>query len=160
MATEDMIMPEHTPISPAPRDIDAIKAQEKASTLPYWNANVAFKLGVNLRTRLLTQERPAVVDISTISTPGHVLFHAVSFSNLQIGSGKPSNKEKPLPLPLSCLVYCAVFLSTYVSILPIPLSLSLFLSFGRNKWSKKKKKKEKRGEGFQSISVYNKKKRQ
>lgn len=78
MATDDVMIPQHVGISEAPRDVEAIRAQEKASILPYWNPDVAFKLGYNLRTRLLTQERPAVVDISTISTPPHVLFHAVS----------------------------------------------------------------------------------
>lgn len=77
METPDVTVPNHTPIATAPRDIDAIKAQEKDCTLPFWNGDVAFKLGVNLRTRLLTEERPAVVHISTISTPPHVLFHAV-----------------------------------------------------------------------------------
>ena len=79
MATDDVTIPQHISISEAPRDVEAIKAQEKASILPHWNADVAFKLGYNLRTRLLTQERPAVVHISTISTPPHVLFHAVRF---------------------------------------------------------------------------------
>ncbi|EUC35104.1 hypothetical protein COCCADRAFT_91639 [Bipolaris zeicola 26-R-13] len=78
METPDVTVPNHTPIATAPRDIDAIKAQEKDCTLPFWNGDVAFKLGVNLRTRLLTEERPAVVHISTISTPPHVLFHAVT----------------------------------------------------------------------------------
>jgi uncharacterized protein (UPF0303 family) len=78
MATDDMAIPQHVGISEAPRDVEAIKKQEKAALLPHWDSGVAFKLGYNLRTRLLTFERPAVVDISTISTPGHVLFHAVS----------------------------------------------------------------------------------
>lgn len=77
MATDDITIPQHVGISEAPRDVEAIKAQEKASILSHWNADIAFKLGYNLRTRLLTQERPAVVHISTISTPPHVLFHAV-----------------------------------------------------------------------------------
>ena len=77
MTTDDVAIPQHVGLSEAPRDVEAIKKQEKASILPYWNSDIAFKLGYNLRTRLLTQERPAVVDISTISTPGHVLFHAV-----------------------------------------------------------------------------------
>lgn len=92
METPDVTVPNHTPIATAPRDIDAIKAQEKDCTLPFWNGNVAFKLGVNLRTRLLTEERPAVVHISTISTPPHVLFHAVRSSLLDIA---------PSPLPFS-----------------------------------------------------------
>lgn len=77
MATDDVQIPQHVGLSEAPRDIEAIKAQEKDSTLPYWDSSVAFKLGYNIRTRLLTFERPAVVNISTISTPGHVLFHSV-----------------------------------------------------------------------------------
>jgi hypothetical protein len=78
MATDDVRIPQHVGLSEAPRDVEAIKKQEKAAILPHWDSGIAFKLGYNLRTRLLTFERPAVVDISTISTPGHVLFHAVS----------------------------------------------------------------------------------
>jgi uncharacterized protein (UPF0303 family) len=78
MATDDITIPQHVAIAEAPRDVEAIKKQEKAALLSHWDSDVAFKLGCNLRTRLLTFERPAVVDISTISTPGHVLFHAVS----------------------------------------------------------------------------------
>jgi uncharacterized protein (UPF0303 family) len=78
MATEDTQIPQRVEISEAPRDVEAIKKQEKAALLPHWDSGVAFKLGCNLRTRLLAFERPTVVDISTISTPGHVLFHAVS----------------------------------------------------------------------------------
>jgi len=78
MATDDIQIPQHVGLSEAPRDVEAIKKQEKAALLPHWDSGIAFKLGYNLRTRLLTFERPAVVDISTISTPGHVLFHAVS----------------------------------------------------------------------------------
>ncbi|KAG9192822.1 alcohol dehydrogenase, propanol-preferring [Alternaria panax] len=80
MATDDITIPQHVGISEAPRDIEAIKKQEKAALLPHWDSGIAFKLGYNLRTRLLTFERPAVVNISTISTPGHVLFHAVTHS--------------------------------------------------------------------------------
>ena len=78
MATDDIQIPQHVGLSEAPRDVEAIKKHEKAALLPHWDSGIAFKLGYNLRTRLLTFERPAVVDISTISTPGHVLFHAVS----------------------------------------------------------------------------------
>ena len=39
---------------------------------------VAFQLGCALRTRLLTFDKPVVIDISTISEPGHVLFRAVT----------------------------------------------------------------------------------
>ncbi|KAF1842214.1 uncharacterized protein K460DRAFT_370202 [Cucurbitaria berberidis CBS 394.84] len=80
MATQDLTIPQHTPIGEAPRAIDDIAAQEKASQLPHWNATVAFQLGCALRTRLLTFERPAVVHISTVSTPAHVLFHSVTHS--------------------------------------------------------------------------------
>ncbi|CAN9082912.1 unnamed protein product [Alternaria alternata] len=80
MATDDITIPQHVAIAEAPRDVEAIKKQEKAALLSHWDSDVAFKLGCNLRTRLLTFERPAVVDISTISTPGHVLFHATTHS--------------------------------------------------------------------------------
>ncbi|CAE7216592.1 hypothetical protein CFE70_010062 [Pyrenophora teres f. teres 0-1] len=80
MATDDIQIPQHMGLAEAPRDVEAIKAQEKESVLPYWDSSVAFKLGYNIRTRLLTFERPAVVNISTISTPGHVLFHSVTHS--------------------------------------------------------------------------------
>jgi uncharacterized protein (UPF0303 family) len=77
MATDDITIPQHMALKEAPRDIEAIKVQEKQSLLSHWDAGVAFQLGCALRTRLLTFERPAVVDISTVSTPPHVLFHAV-----------------------------------------------------------------------------------
>jgi uncharacterized protein (UPF0303 family) len=77
MATDDNTIPQHVGLQEAPRDIEAIKAQENQSLLSHWDAGVAFQLGCALRTRLLTFERPAIVDISTISTPPHVLFHAV-----------------------------------------------------------------------------------
>ncbi|KAI0586288.1 heme-degrading-like protein [Pyrenophora tritici-repentis] len=80
MATDDVQIPQHVGLAEAPREVEAIKAQEKESILPYWDSSVAFKLGYNIRTRLLTFERPAVVNISTISTPGHVLFHSVTHS--------------------------------------------------------------------------------
>ncbi|CAO2648145.1 Nn.00g090670.m01.CDS01 [Neocucurbitaria sp. VM-36] len=80
MATDDITIPQHVPIGEAPRDVDAIAAQEKATQLPYWNAGVAFQLGCSLRTRLLTFDKPAVVHISTVSTPAHVLFHSVTHS--------------------------------------------------------------------------------
>ena len=64
----------------APRTIAAIAAQEAACTLPYWNANVAFDLGIALRQRLIHFDQPAVINISTISTPPHVLFHSVTKS--------------------------------------------------------------------------------
>lgn len=78
MATDDISIPTHIPISEAPRDVASIAAQESASQLPYWNATVAFQLGLALRTRLITFPKPAVVHISTISTPPHVLFHSVT----------------------------------------------------------------------------------
>ena len=77
MATDDVTIPQHVDLQEAPRDVEAIKRQEKQSTLAHWDAGVAFELGYAIRTRLLTFERPAVVNISTISTPPHVLFHAV-----------------------------------------------------------------------------------
>lgn len=80
MATEDFTIPQHIAIGEAPRDIAAIAQQEKASQLPYWNATVAFQLGCALRTRLVTFDKPTVIHISTVSTPAHVLFHAVTHS--------------------------------------------------------------------------------
>lgn len=80
MATDDMTIPELVPIGDAPKDILSILAQEKASQLPFWNATVAFQLGCALRTRLLAVEKPVVINISTVSTPAHVLFHAVTHS--------------------------------------------------------------------------------
>lgn len=80
MATQDSLIPEPKPIAEAPRALDAIADQERANTLPSWNAAVAFQLGCALRTRLLAFDKPAVVHISTISEPAQVLFHAVSLS--------------------------------------------------------------------------------
>jgi uncharacterized protein (UPF0303 family) len=80
MATTDLTIPQHKPLAEAPRDIVAIAAQERASPFPYWNATVAFQLGCALRTRLLTFDKPAVVHISTVSTPPHILFHSVTHS--------------------------------------------------------------------------------
>lgn len=80
MATDDITIPQHMPIGEAPRSLDAIAAQEKASQLPHWDATVAFQLGCALRTRLLTFDNPAVIHISTPSTPAHVLFHSVTHS--------------------------------------------------------------------------------
>jgi len=77
MDTPDAMIPQHRPISEAPRDTDAIAAQERANPLPHWDANVVFQLGIALRNRLITFEKPVVVNISTISEPGHVLFHTV-----------------------------------------------------------------------------------
>lgn len=82
MATVDSLIPEHVPISEAPRDIAAIAQQERAHTLPYWNSNVAFQLGCALRTRLLTFDKPVVIDISTVSEPGHTIFRTVSSPDL------------------------------------------------------------------------------
>lgn len=67
-----------TPLPEAPRDVEAIAAQEKACTLPFWNADIAFRLGTMLRARLQHFDKPAVVHISTTTTPPHVLFHTVS----------------------------------------------------------------------------------
>ncbi|KAF1932794.1 uncharacterized protein M421DRAFT_249298 [Didymella exigua CBS 183.55] len=78
MATTATSTPAFKPLGEAPRGIDDIAAQERASTLPYWNATVAFQLGCALRTRLLAFDAPAVVHISTLSTPPHVLFHCVT----------------------------------------------------------------------------------
>src|SRR5690242_11537095 len=78
MATDDILLPEFKPLGEAPRDLAAIPAQETASILPHWNSTVAFQLGCALRTRLLPFPQPAVIHISTISTPPHVLFHAVT----------------------------------------------------------------------------------
>ncbi|KAF9696913.1 hypothetical protein EKO04_004644 [Ascochyta lentis] len=81
MATYDSIIPQFKPLSEAPRDTTAIAAQETTCTLPTWTSNTAFELGVALRTRLLTFDNPCVINISTISSPPHVLFHAVTHSN-------------------------------------------------------------------------------
>lgn len=78
MATHDMLMPEFKALGSAPRSVEEIAQQERASALPYWNATVAFQLGCALRTRLLSFDTPCVIHISTISTPPHVLFHAVT----------------------------------------------------------------------------------
>ncbi|KAH7349046.1 hypothetical protein BKA66DRAFT_476969 [Pyrenochaeta sp. MPI-SDFR-AT-0127] len=80
MATDDISIPQYIPIGEAPTDIDAIIAQEKAAQLPFWNATVAFQLGCALRTRLLAISKPVVIHISTVSSPAHVLFHAVTHS--------------------------------------------------------------------------------
>jgi hypothetical protein len=77
MATQDLQIPPHTPISQAPTDIASIAEQERANPFPQWNATVAFQLGCALRTRLLAFDKPCVVHISTTSEPGHVLFHSV-----------------------------------------------------------------------------------
>ncbi|KZM21962.1 uncharacterized protein EKO05_0005079 [Ascochyta rabiei] len=78
MATHDSLIPQPKPLGEAPRDLATIAAQETAHTLPYWNATVAFELGIALRTRLLSFNKPAVVHISTIHTPAHVLFHSAT----------------------------------------------------------------------------------
>lgn len=78
MATLDQTIPQHTPLAEAPRDLTAITQQQALTTLPAFNARTAFELGIALRTRLLTFEPPAVIHISTCSTPPHVLFHAVT----------------------------------------------------------------------------------
>ncbi|KAF2020653.1 hypothetical protein BU24DRAFT_416331 [Aaosphaeria arxii CBS 175.79] len=75
-----MAHPDYVALAEAPRDIEAIQAQEEAARLPHWNASVAFELGSALRTRLLTFDKPAVIHISTVSTPPHVLFHAATHS--------------------------------------------------------------------------------
>jgi uncharacterized protein (UPF0303 family) len=80
MATDDLSIPEFKPLSEAPRSLDAIRAQELDSPLPYWNSSVAFQLGCALRTRLLSFPSPTVIHISTPTTPPHVLFHAVTHS--------------------------------------------------------------------------------
>lgn len=72
------------PLGEAPSDTTAIQAQEQASKFPIWNADVAFQLGVSLRNRLLTFEKPAVIHISTISTPAHVLFHCATRSGTSL----------------------------------------------------------------------------
>lgn len=66
----------------APTDLDAIRAQDASNSLPAWNSSIAFQLGTALRTRLLTfpKDKPCVIDISTLTTPAHVLFRAVSHS--------------------------------------------------------------------------------
>ncbi|KAF1980133.1 hypothetical protein BU23DRAFT_548326 [Bimuria novae-zelandiae CBS 107.79] len=62
----------------APRDVDSILAQERASTLPFFNAALAYRLGTALHARLLPSPSPACIHISTVTSPPHVLFHAVT----------------------------------------------------------------------------------
>lgn len=66
------------PLGEAPRDIETIMAQERASPLPSFNASVAYRLGTALHTRLLTFPAPACIQISTISDPAHVLYHTIT----------------------------------------------------------------------------------
>ncbi|KAK7188393.1 duf967 domain protein [Paraphaeosphaeria sporulosa] len=66
------------PLAEAPRDMDQIIAQERASPLPSFNARVAHRLGTALHTRLLTFPAPACINISTCTTPPHVLYHATT----------------------------------------------------------------------------------
>lgn len=66
------------PLGEAPRDIGKIIEQERASELPKFNAVVAYRLGTALHSRLLTFPSPACINISTVSTPAHVLFHAIT----------------------------------------------------------------------------------
>jgi hypothetical protein len=77
-ATMDQVIPQHRAIGEAPRDLNAIAEQERANVLPKWDASVAFQLGCALRNRVLAFEKPVVIHISTVSEPGHVLFHSVS----------------------------------------------------------------------------------
>lgn len=78
MATDDILMPEFRALATAPRDLPSITSQETSSPLPLWNSTVAFRLGTALRTRLLSFTPATVIHISTLSSPPHVLFHAVT----------------------------------------------------------------------------------
>lgn len=72
-----MVQP-FTPPGEAPRSQDLILAQERASPLPAFNASIAFRLGSALHARLLPFPSPTCIHISTVSSPPHVLFHAVT----------------------------------------------------------------------------------
>jgi uncharacterized protein (UPF0303 family) len=102
MATQDMLIPEPHPLSEAPRDLAAITSQERASPLPYWNATVAFQLGCALRTRLLSFEKPTVIHISTISEPGHVLFHAVTHSGTELDNDYWVKRKRNAVIRFGC----------------------------------------------------------
>ncbi|KAF2023469.1 DUF336 domain-containing protein [Setomelanomma holmii] len=102
MATQDLTIPQHVPISEAPRAIDAIAAQEHASPFPYWNATVAFQLGVALRTRLLTFDKPAVIHISTVSTPAHILFHAVTHTGTTLDNDFWVSRKRNAVIRFGC----------------------------------------------------------
>ena len=68
------------PLAEAPRSVEEIKAQELATKFPVWDADVVFRVGCALRDRLLPLEQPACIQISTWSTPAHILFHSVTRS--------------------------------------------------------------------------------
>jgi uncharacterized protein (UPF0303 family) len=102
MATQDMLIPEPHPLSEAPRGLAAITSQERASPLPYWNATVAFQLGCALRTRLLSFEKPTVIHISTISEPGHVLFHAVTHSGTELDNDYWVKRKRNAVIRFGC----------------------------------------------------------
>ncbi|KAH6616444.1 hypothetical protein C7974DRAFT_436466 [Boeremia exigua] len=67
-----------TPLAEAPRDIPTIAAQERASIFPHWSPSLAYTIGTTLRTRLLSHPSPAVIHVSTPTSPPHVLFHATT----------------------------------------------------------------------------------
>lgn len=66
------------PLGEAPERVEEILAQERASQLPTFDAAVAYRLGTALHARLMTFPQSACIHISTVSTPPHVLFHAVT----------------------------------------------------------------------------------
>lgn len=74
------------PLGEAPRDIEQIIAQERSSQLPVWNSSIAYRLGTALYNRLITfpSSSPACIHISTVSTPPHVLYHAVTHSGTEL----------------------------------------------------------------------------
>ncbi|KAJ4291857.1 hypothetical protein N0V90_009753 [Kalmusia sp. IMI 367209] len=74
------------PLGEAPRDIEQIIAQERASQLPVWNSSIAYRLGTALYNRLITfpSSSPACIHISTVSTPPHVLYHTVTHSGTEL----------------------------------------------------------------------------
>lgn len=70
----------------APRTIDEIITQERASQLPAWNSSIAYRLGTALHTRLMAfpSTSPTCIQISNISTPPHILYHAVTHSGTEL----------------------------------------------------------------------------
>jgi uncharacterized protein (UPF0303 family) len=98
----DPTIPQPTPLSTAPKDIESIAAQERANPFPHWNATVAFQLGCALRTRLLTFDKPCVVHISTISTPPHVLFHSVTHSGTALDNDYWVSRKRNSVIRFGC----------------------------------------------------------
>ena len=62
--------------------LETLASQESALTLPHFNANDAFTLGVSIRSRLRElSTKPAVVNISLVNN-NQLLFHAASRSGI------------------------------------------------------------------------------